>query len=377
MRTSIWQFCPTIYPHILNQDKIVYRGNVLKTSYLIDLMHTFIVRKYIHKKKEMNLWSVILRKKYGTYYNLYVDWLLDHRIIELKKKWKSGAGGKSKLYRLTLDVQNNVTRYLNRDKFLLKKINNFEKLETQKLSPIYQMMVDDLKHITLQYDKALESLNNELEYAMISNDSYFKNKISIDAIRDSSLYYCKDEYGRLHTNYTNLKKSVRNNFLTINGEEIVGLDIKNCQPKLLAKLMLEREKVLSKEQECFIQSVRDNTFYDSFKHLDISKDDVKKIVFQIFFGKNIREKNNIAFNTVWPGIWHWIVRLKREKKDHRYLSHLLQSMESDLIYNKICYEIKQQDPSIVMFTVHDGLYFAKKHLHIVQPIFDKYESQII
>lgn len=380
MRRSIWQFCPTTHPQLLNQETIEYAGHVLKTSYLIDLIHTFIVRKYIHKKKEMNLWSIILRKKYGTFYNHYVDWLLDHKIIELKKKWKSGAGGKSKLYRLTLDVQNNVTRYLNRDKFLLKKINAFEKSENNQLTPIYKSMVDDLRHISLDYDNALLLLNEELASKSINDDSYFKNKISIDAIRDKSLYYCKDEYGRLHTNFTNLKKSIRNNFLKIDNETITGLDIKNCQPKLLAKVILKKEKVLSKEMQRFISSVKDNTFYDSFKE-DFpnkdNKDDIKKMVFQVFFGKNIQEKNNNTFNKRWPEVWHWIVRLKRDRKDHAFLSHLLQTMESDLIYNKICKNIKEVDKDIRIFTVHDGLYFSEKYLNTIKPIFDRYENQII
>ena len=325
----------------------------------------------------MNLWSVILRRKYGTFYNNYVDWLIDHKIIQLKKKWKSGAGGKSKLYRLTLDVEDKVTRYLNTDKFLLRKINHFKKDEEKKLSPIYQQMVDDLKHVKLNYDKALASLELELETSLISKASFFKNKISIDAIKNEAFYNTKDEYGRLHTNYTNLKKSIRNNFLTIDDKEIEWLDIKNCQPKLLAKLILEKEKTLSPELEKFIQAVRDNTFYSSFSHLDIGKSDIKKLVFQIFFGKNKQNKKNLIFKEVWPAVWHWIVRLKREKKNHKHLSHMLQNMESDLIYNKICQTIKNVDSSIILFTVHDGLFFAKENLHIVKPIFDKFENEII
>lgn len=378
MRKSILQFCPNTYPHLLTQSKITYKDHVLKSSYLIDLMHTFIVRKYLHKRKNINLWSVILRKKYGTHYNYYIDWLIDHKIIVLKKKWKSGFNAKSKLYSLAIDVDNkNIVRYRNEDKFLLKKINKFEKAEAEKNSPIYQAMIEDLKYINLDYVNAKEALDNEFACALTDEKSYFKNLISLESIKNEVYYCTKDEYGRLHTNFTNLKKSLRNNFLKLNGKEISSLDIKNCQPKLLAKLILEKEKNLSKELQIFIERVKDGTFYSSFNYLDIPKDEIKQIVFQVFFGKNKNNNNNKHFKETWPELWQWIVNLKKTKHNHAFLSHLLQKMESDLVYNKICTEIKSKMPNVPLFTVHDGLFFPKEYADKITPIFDKYESQII
>lgn len=378
MKPAILQFCPTKYPQLLENKKIEYKGHTLKTAYLMDIIHNFIVKKYLQNISDVHLWSVILRHNYGTFYKRYIDWCIDHQIIRLKKKWRSGENGHSKMYSLILDLdRNTITRKLNDDKILLKKKNFRQKIENKKLTPIYQEMINDLKHIKLDYDKALAALDSELEYSLTNDQSYLKNRISIDSIKNEAFYTTKDEYGRLHTNYTNLKKSIRNNFLTIDGKEIVGLDVKNCQPKLLAKLIIEKEKNLSNELQQFIQAVKDNTFYDSFKHLDLDKKAVKKIVFQVFFGKNRADKNNNDFKKVWPAVWEWIVKFKKEKRNHRQLSHLLQKMESDLIYNKICQEIKNVSKNIVLFTVHDGLFFAKENEEIVKPIFDKFESQII
>lgn len=376
MRTSILQFTPTTYPHLLHNETITYKGNVLKTSYLRDLMHVFIFRKYIHDRKYFNLWSVILRKKYGTHYNYYIDWLLDHNIISLKKKWRAGTS--SKLYELTLDFKSNeIIRYPNTDKFLLRKINKHEKVEVKKLSPIYLEMLEDLKRVKLDYEKARLAIDNEHDVALIDVNSHLKNVMALTAIRDNIIYNTKDEYGRLHTNFTNLKKNIRNNFLTIDDKEIDCLDIKNCQPKLLAKIIKDNEKTLTPGLEAFILAVQSNAFYESFEKHKLEKKQIKKLVFQIFFGKNKNDKKNIAFKELWPDVWHWIVRLKKEKRNHKHLSHLLQKMESELIYDKICYEVKQNYPEIALFTVHDGIYFAKENLEKVKPIFDKFESQII
>jgi hypothetical protein len=45
-------------------------------------------------------------------------------------------------------------------------------------------------------------------------------------------------------------------------------------------------------------------------------------------------------------------------------------MESDLIFNQVCAEVKKQDPSIRLFTVHDSIFFPVNKLRIIKPIFD-------
>ena len=45
-----------------------------------------------------------------------------------------------------------------------------------------------------------------------------------------------DDFGRFHTNYTILKKEIRNNYLTISNEMLIEIDVKNSQPLFFAVL---------------------------------------------------------------------------------------------------------------------------------------------
>ena len=377
MKTSkTLHYFPTDYSYLLKTKTTTYNNRKLKTRYLMHLMHVLIYRKYIHKQNLMHLWSVILKKNYGTYYNYYVDWLIDHNFIKLKKKWQ--AGSSSKQYELTLNFNNSkITRVENDDKFLLRKLKKHEEDELIKMPPIYQLLQRDVEKIRLDYDGARESLDREHDISLIDDKSYFRNLMSLQAIKDHAFYVTRDEYGRLHTNFTNLKKNLRNNYLSIDGSKLASFDIKNCQPKLLASLIIKSEKTLTPGLKRFVDSVVNNKFYDSFKKFDLGKQAAKGIVYQIFFGRNRSDKNNLNFKDLWPDVWHWVVRIKREKRNHKYLSHVLQNMESDLVYNKICKEIKDTYPDVALFTVHDGIYFAEQHKSKVKPIFDKYEKTII
>lgn len=385
MRTSILQNFPLAYAHIIQQNKkIKYKDRFLKASYLLDLAHQFIIKKFMFNKTEFNMWSVLLRHKYGTHYNYYVDWLIDHKIIKLKSKWQSGV--KAKTYVLAMNLNNDKTiRIKNTDKVLLKKWNNKEQLK--EMSDIYKLMISDLEKIVVDFDKAFESLRNEYDCGMLNDNKYFKNVLSLEQLRDGSIYAIKDKYGRLHTNFTTMKKSIRNNYLRLDGCEADCLDIKNSQPQFLAKIILETEleENLSEELQRFVQLVRAGKFYESFNDLDLPRSKIKEIVYRVFFGKNIMIKNNVEsknkanqlFIERWPEVWNWIVNWKRNSGDYKKLSHNLQERESDLVYNHICKEIKEKLPNTTIFTVHDSVFFPTDKREIIEEIFFRNMKKLI
>ena len=373
MKTSVNQFVPNKFPFLFENKKITYKGKNLKTAYLIDLMHTLIVRKYFFNLTEMNLWSVILRQRYGTFYNRYVDWLIDHQILKIKSMWQAGA--KSKTYKLILDFnRDQITRFKNTDKILLKKINK----EKVILAPIYQTLVKDLYKIKLNYEDAKEHLTNEFGVGLLSLNKFNRNLLALDSIRDGEIYYCCDDYGRLHSNFTNLKKNLRNNFLRIDGEAVEFLDIKNSQPTFLAQMLINENAILTPELKSFIQHVKNGTFYSTFSELELSKQKVKNLVYQVLFGKNRAEdKSNTIFIKYWPELWQWIKDWKKTQSHYSVLSHNLQRVESELMYDKICTQVKQQLPNVTIFTVHDCIFFPESYKSIIQPIFDLHVDSVI
>ena len=57
--------------------------------------------------------------------------------------------------------------------------------------------------------------------------------------------------------------------------------------------------------------------------------------------------------------------------DYKVLAHVLQSAESNLIFNKIIREIMNLYPDIKIVTVHDSIIFPKKYRDDIERIFDQ------
>ena len=65
------------------------------------------------------------------------------------------------------------------------------------------------------------------------------------------------------------------------------------------------------------------------------------------------------------------------KKNYKELSHELQKMESDFIFNNVIKEIYETYPEITLFTVHDSIIFPKSYKHKVDVIFNKHFQKLI
>jgi len=61
--------------------------------------------------------------------------------------------------------------------------------------------------------------------------------VAVDLIRRHQFFFHADRYGRLHTNVTNLKRSLRG-YLSVNGKGLGNLDIASSQPLFLGLLLL-------------------------------------------------------------------------------------------------------------------------------------------
>jgi hypothetical protein len=104
-----------------------------------------------------------------------------------------------------------------------------------------------------------------------------------------------------------------------------------------------------------------------------SRKNKKELVYKVFFDRNnLKEKRNKIFHDKWPLLWKWIKEWKDEHNSHAALAWKLQELESDLIFNKICDDIKTNYPNIRLFTVHDSIFYQTKYKHIIFNSFNKY-----
>jgi hypothetical protein len=347
----------------------------LKSSYLIDIVHNLLLKYYFKKDNIFNLSSTVLKEKYGHLYNYYMNYLITKDVIKLIKNHQKGKN--ARVYKLNESVINGtITRFKNFDKVLLKKYKNAvsliesQDIENNKINiDVKRKLVNDLFSIEIEYSKAIFFLDSTLQ----EQDIYNRNKYSVECINDKHIFYHFDNYGRMHTNFTILKSFIRKNCLLIDGEETSEIDIKNSQPLFLCKLItLDGLHIVDKSEfELFKWLTYNGKFYQYM--MDNStiqdKNEMKKCIYKVFFGKNFKNKSDDVFKNLFPTIYNFIKFYKKEHKDYRILAHDLQNLESNLIFNKIVKEIMYIYPEIKVITIHDSIICPRKYRDIVERIF--------
>lgn len=372
------QFLPEDLKEISSVKKIVFDGKNLKSEYLIDIIHHLILRYYFKKENIFPLYSPILKEKYGYLYNYYIKYLTKQGYLILSRNYLKGSN--SRLYSLSKNIlSGKIQRYRNYDKFLLKKYNNkhlISEIENSKLieNDVKIKLINDLENVTIQYDKAifyLDALSNR------EGEIYERNLYSVEAIKENHIFYHFDTYGRFHSNFTILKSFIRKNCLLINDEETCEIDIPNSQPLFLAKIMNDSNShwIKKEELELFTYLVKNGLYYqylvDNLKLKD--KSEAKDLTYKVFFGKNYSScTTDQKFIKLFPTIHIYIKLYKKEHGDYRVLSHHLQKLESQLIFNKIGSTLMNLYPDISWITVHDSLIIGKSNRDKIKYIFDQY-----
>jgi len=383
LKKYLYQFIPDRFEYLTKDKKISYKEKKLKTDYIINLIHEFMIKYFFSTdltSLKVNLWSLILRKKYGMYYNYYIDYLIEEGFITLISNYY--VAKKTKTYQINYFDIGSLIRVKIYDNILLKKHSkNFleRNITEYNNSPIpidiKRKIIEDIYHVKIDYEKSFDLLNKMKKDGDIDNSKYYKNLLSINGIKDKHLFFKFDSYGRFHSNFTILKKEIRKNFLTIDGEEVCELDIKNSQPFFLS-LLMKKYKADWKELpdvERYFFTVNNGIIYDDIvEKVDSIKtrNDAKLLVYKVLFGKNGDfKKTSKIFKEIYPNILKFIQNYKENKGDHKVMSHELQRIESDFIFNNVINKIKKKNSKIRIITVHDSIIFPCKYEKEVSKIF--------
>jgi len=371
------QFLPECLYGISNIKSLEFNGVKLKTNYLIDIVHTLILKYYFKKENRFALNATVLKDKYGYLYNYYISYLVSNGVLVLKTNYQNGVT--SRIYALDENIfVDKIKRYKNFDRVLLKKykhkfIDMIHIDDTSKSSLIdpfiKEKLVSDLFSVKIEYDRAIFFLDS-LKHQDI--DIYNRNIYSVDCINDKHIFYHFDSYGRMHTNYTILKSFIRKNCLLIDGEETCEIDIQNSQPLFLTKL-IDVNMVDKKEFELFRQLTTTGTYYQYVMYQlgETDKKKVKEMTYKVLFGRNIgSSKVDKQFKKLFPTIHQFIKTYKKENEDYRVLAYDLQKAESNLIFNTIIKKINQFYPEIKLITIHDSIVIPRKYREEVNQIFE-------
>lgn len=395
-KTELLQFIPSQLLYLKKTKKITHKNINLKTDYLINIIHRSLTNYYNNKKETIDkeikfqLSSIILKKKYGVYYNYYIDYLRSIDFLIMTTDYYNGGNtGKARTYKLHYKYLTDITRIKIYDRVLLKKYNHenlIAAFTTYVKSPIpipiRKKLVNDLYYIELDYNESVKYLN-KLKKDGLNPYKYNKNLMALEDINDRQLYFKFDEYGRFHTNFTTLKKDIRKNFLKIDGEDLVEIDISNSQPLFLAHLMkktLTIKELINPEFSKYFDLVEKGLLYEEI--MDKSgincREDVKIIMYRVLFGRNgeVATENKI-FSSIFPEVFSFIKKYKKDRNNHKSLSHKLQQLESEFIFNNVISYIMNTHPEIKLFTVHDSINVPLKYKEIVKDIFNYYQRKIL
>jgi len=97
----------------------------------------------------------------------------------------------------------------------------------------------------------------------------------------------------------------------------------------------------------------------------------------VLFGHNgVNSIENKIFESLFPKIYQYILEYKNLNENYKSMAHILQKMESDFIFGKVCTEIYQKIPEINLITIHDSLIFPIKYEKEVKIIFDRNKNEL-
>lgn len=364
------QFLPESLDELSKVDFFEFKSKRLKSAYVIDIVHSLLLKFFFKKDNNFTLSSLVLKSNYGKFYNYYIDYLLEKEVIYLIKNYSVGT--KSRQFQLSKNViEKRITRYRNKDKVILKKREKKLNLnENNKINAVLKLkLIENLSRVAIDYEQSIFFINSIVS----DKDTYNRNLYSIDCINNKYIFWHFDDYGRFHTNFTILKSFIRKNCLLLDNQQVSEVDIANSQPLFLLKIIENSSlKCKSSELEQFRDLVLNGQIYDflreSIPHL--TREEIKPMVYHVLFGPNKRSKADSLFKKHFPSIYNFIIDFKKEKGDYRQLSYELQRAESEFIYNRVLIDFSSKFPNAPFLTVHDSIIIQKSLVIECKEIFE-------
>lgn len=399
----------------LNQHPPNFKYKIDHFYYIIEYLALGMEKDDIDKNRGyVNVNATKLQSRIHSY-KQYLDHLLKHNFIITDGIYITGQ--KSRGYLIngysskeptevqSIPIKDNVVKK-NRNKIIQeynkkiceteKKYNHLTKWFNKNLKIDYKQAVNEIPKLYPPYPRLIggpkwyeASRTTKMMIASMSVYKFFKQHF----------YYQVDEnVTRFHSNLTNIKKELRNH-ITYNGNKLVNIDIKNSQPLFSLilfqpefynpkslhnihsyshifnsipsltsnsfSLMLEEFLKTSNRQAFkeYSDMVNSGEFYKClfnkmYPKTNYDKKRVKTMVFTVFFSDNrfIGQRKAIPkkdFKKTFPEVYKVFSLIK--KKDKRILARILQSIESNVIINKVTKRISIENPKLPIFTIHDSV----------------------
>jgi len=171
--------------------------------------------------------------------------------------------------------------------------------------------------------------------------------------------------GRVYYNLTSLPSELRQAMCPIEGENIVEIDIRNCQPGLFTKFLKQNFDLVNDNDaeyadvHTFMNLTRDGQLYDYLmeKWAITDRNSFKKTFFKSVFycrrQSNFTNPLSILFQQEFPNVWDLVVKMK--ETNYKNLSIQLQKLESDIVVYGVLHQIMKEKPDLWVLPIHDSL----------------------
>ena len=287
----------------------------------------------IHSK-DLKVFRIKINSK-SYHYNKLIKLLKDVNLIDINAKFSKGNFSES--YRIKSDIFNNQFEEIELD--FDKIFNNIKnKSYWIKKYPNHSKIIKDTYEVKVDLNDYILWLtnNNGLELKpVIKNGILQKRFLTQERIYDyindalkvnyDNMWFKVSDEGRFYNSTTNLSYTSLP-FIRLKRRKLKEIDIANCQPLILSKLLNSDEY----KKDCEL-----GIFYDNLANeLGMKRQEVKVLSYKLIFFSNKKLNTGKTYNAMeklYPGVIEQI----NELRDKIEISKEMQKIESDIFVNKI------------------------------------------
>jgi hypothetical protein len=242
------------------------------------------------------------------------------------------------------------------------------------LKGVHRHLYDHLVTVEIDRDAATDLLFAEgFDWA---------NETALEFIHAKEFHLKVCPYRRVHTNLTCLKREFRQ-FLSVRGQRLVNLDIRNSQPLIFASL-LKRRFEFNPAQTVepapadviqYVELVQAGRFYDHLMEESGIPAEARSDFKRGFFGRVFFCHNNQAskeaemFEDLFPNVYEAIREAKKE--DYTALAKSLQRAESDLMIDGVATRCMTDMPHVFIGTIHDSILTTPDYADAVKSLMEE------
>lgn len=336
-----------------------------------------------------------------------IQCLLDNSVIECDGIFVRGQ--KSLGYRLHRRFANDdIVVIKATDRRIWRRLDSYNDCKStgkkSEWQPVHHRLFEEQFKLDIDVDKAegiIEKLvpttarrRNKKDFENIVINSRICQRVWVSVIAEKHHTQTVGTTGRVYNCITSLNRKLRP-ALVYNGKPLESVDIRNSQPALLAKLVIddleERQKAHPGDLIKYIELTSKGEFYNyiyNVTHRTISKDDIKhKFLTDIFAKKKwVKTKSGIVvsrnyhsevedvFRQEFPTVFKYICKTNQADsksgitllRSHSVLIRKLQRIESELVIHDAA--LRALDQNLFILTLHDAVFCEAGQSEIVAEV---------